>query len=251
VKTYGTLQKIAGLISKYGSFEKYDVAMKRTGVKDNPWEIINASRLKDKDMLEDLINDDGSQVAVDKIVVGPLTQEELSYEQYNIDRFFCPTSYHKIQSRIGGVFKLCDAQLGTHFTEELEGLVQKEQAEWDARAAEKEAAQSETENSAIKEAVSVQEADPVDEAMAAPAPEAPARRRATADEGLSAEKIALLKGWEHLSDEIKARIKDVTDEGGKVSIVWDRKDDLLQCDACGALSPEEGVTHCPVCGAKF
>jgi rubrerythrin len=239
------------LISKYGSFEKYDVAMKRTGVKDNPWEIINASRLKDKDMLEDLINDDGSQVAVDKIVVGPLTQEELGYEQYNIDRFFCPTSYHKIQSRIGGVFKLCDAQLGTHFTEELEGLVQKEQAEWDARAAEKEAAQSETENSAIKEAVSVQEADPVDEAMAAPAPEAPARRRATAAEGLSAEKIALLKGWEHLSDEIKARIKDVTDEGGKVSIVWDRKDDLLQCDACGALSPEEGVTHCPVCGAKF
>ena len=55
-----------------------------------------------------------------------------------------------------------------------------------------------------------------------------------------------------MTDEIKSRIKDVEEKSdGSVSIIWDRKDDLLQCDACGALSPEEGVTHCPVCGAKF
>lgn len=245
IKSYGSIQKIAAIIGKYGSFEKYDLGFKRTGLKDSPWEIVNASRLKEAEMTEDLVNDDGSEVDVSTIMTGPLTDEELAYENYNLDKFFAPTTYHKLQKRIGNLFKLCDAQMGTHFTEELAGLVEKEKAEWDAAAAQKEAAQEVKENEEIRAAASSEEPE-----EAAPAP----RRRAAApaSEGLTEEKIALLKGWERLSDEIKARVKDVVmNEAGKPEIVWDRKDDLLQCDACGALSPEEGVTHCPVCGAKF
>ena len=111
--------------------------------------------------------------------------------------------------------------------------------------------QTAAENAEIKTALKEEETkdEPVEEEVV---PVRTRSRATTENNGLSADKIALLKGWEFMTDEIKSRIKDVEEKSdGSVSIVWDRKDDLLQCDACGALSPEEGVTHCPVCRAKF
>ena len=252
IKSFGSTTKIAQLIGKDGSFEKYDIAFKKTGVKENPWEIINASKMKDKDMIEELGNDDGSTVDEKSIVVGRMTQEELNYERYDLDKLFQPTTYQKIQKRISGLFKLCDAQMGTHFTEELAGLVEKEKAYFAEKYKKEENEQAAAENAEIKTALKeekTKEEEPVEEEVT---PVRTRSRTTVEDNGLSADKIALLKGWEFMTDEIKSRIKDVEEKSdGSVSIIWDRKDDLLQCDACGALSPEEGVTHCPVCGAKF
>ena len=257
IKSFGSVQKIAGLLGKYGSFEKYDIGLKKTGIKENPWEIVNASRLKEKDMMEDLGNDDGSTVDENIISVGPLTDEERTYERYDLDKFFQPTTYQKIQKRISGLFKLCDAQLGTHFTEELAGLVEKEKAYFKELYGDKEAKQAKAENEAIRENLNMTKEEFAEATSVDTMPDpmaAPARRRPTAEASsskLSADKIALLKGWDNQSEEIRARIVDVEVKDGKPTIVWDRKDDLLQCDGCGALSPEKGVTHCPVCGAKF
>jgi len=275
IKSYGSVQKIASILGKDGSFEKYCLGFKKTGIKENPWEVVNASKMKEKDMLEELGNDDGSTVDEKIIKVGPMTDEERSYERYDLDKFFQPTTYQKIQKRISGLFKLCDAQLGTKFTEELNGLVAKEKEYFAKIYAKEEKEQAAAENKAIQENLNMSEeefnaatsVDTMPDPMATPASfdtmqqvqseePAPATRRtrsapAAEESGLSADKIALLKGWEFMSPEIKARVQDVEVKDGKVSIVWDRKDDLLQCDDCGALSPEEGVTHCPVCGALF
>lgn len=273
IKSFGSVSKIAALIGKDGSFEKYDIALKKTGLKDNPWEVVNASKMKDKDMMEELGNDDGSIVDASKVVIGPLTDDERSYERYDLDKLYQPTTYQKIQKRISGVFKLCDAQMGTHFTEELAGLVEKEKAYFAEKYAKEEADQTKAEEKAIQENLGISEdeyneavsPDTMADPMAAPSfdamtkveESAPTRRRsAVAGATLSADKIALLKGWSSTPADIQARIKDVTTENGKVSIVWDRKDDLLQCDACGALSPEKDasgadLTCCPVCGASF
>ena len=80
--------------------------------------------------------------------------------------------------------------------------------------------------------------------------EAPKARRSVAT-GLTADKIALLKGYDMLPEVSKNRIKDVTNINGKVNIIWDTEVDCLACDSCGAMSPEQGTTHCPVCGVKF
>ena len=80
--------------------------------------------------------------------------------------------------------------------------------------------------------------------------EAP-KTRHSASVGLTADKIALLKGYDMLPESSKKRIKDVTNINGKVNIAWDTEADCLACDSCGAMSPEEGTTHCPVCGVKF
>jgi len=253
LKSFSSKPRIDGLICKYGSTEKYDVGIKRTGVKDNPLIVVNASRLAKADMFEELANDDGTVVDGSRISTELLTPEEAAYEKYDLDKYFSPTPYWKIQKRIGSVFKLCDAQMGTRFTEELEALVKKEKVELEAKKAESEMEQTAAESAAVTSAVNaVEEPAPAPVKEAAPATRTRAAvTPAPAVNTLDDSKIALLKGWSHLNDAIKARIMDVKVVDGKTEIVWDRKDDLLQCDECGALSPEEGVTHCPVCGTAF
>lgn len=292
IKSYSLLP-LGKLIAKYGLTEGFDVAMKRTGIQNNPYVILNASRLKEREMVEDLENDDGSPFPIDKIVIGPLSSEEKSWELYNLDKYYSPTKYSKIYERFGRLFELCDADLGTHYTDEIKGYIAQEEAEAAKRKAAREAEAEAGENAAINAALDKIEAEadgtpandeiedatyaaPKAEAPATEAPkteaapsfdsiqsvnpteevqiEAPTRSRSQAKaEAASApntDKFALLKGYNNLTDELKNRIVDVVQNGDKVEIVWDRKDDLLRCDTCGALSPES-ATHCPVCGVKF
>lgn len=248
IKSFGSVNKIAELLGKYGSFMKYDVALERTGQKENPWNIKNASRLKEAGMLEDLANMDGTEVDADKIVIGPLTPEEKQYELYDLDKFYGPTSYTKIYNRIPSFFKIVDAAFGTHFEDEIKQLSEKEKAEWEAN---KETQQAQAENAEIQKNLSLSESE-VNEATAdtglsdddvfgvKPQPQQPAQLQ----------NIELLKGYASLPEEIKARIKKIDVADGKAKITWDREDDLLECDDCGSLSPENSPV-CPVCGAKF
>ena len=59
----------------------------------------------------------------------PLTEEENNYEKFNLDKRYAPSSYREIKIAFFHLFKLCDAELGTNFTEELLALVEKEKAE--------------------------------------------------------------------------------------------------------------------------
>ncbi|MCF0126071.1 MAG: hypothetical protein HUJ68_10035 [Clostridia bacterium] len=272
LKSFGFVSKIRDLIGKYGNYEKYDVAIKKNGEKDNPFDVKNASRLKEADMMEELINNDGSQVDKNYIVEGEMTPEERQYKAYDLEKLFAPTSYRKLLKRIPSLFKLCDACLGTHYFEELQGLADKERQEWDAKNTEKEAEQEAAENAAIRENLDMTD-EQIDNAVSPENPglsddavfgaptesfdtmkdveEAPKRRSASSETGLTADKIALLKGYDMLPENLKGRIKDVKNFNGKVSIVWDNEADCLACDKCEAMSPEVGTTHCPVCGVKF
>lgn len=259
IKSFGSVNKIAELLGKYGSFMKYDLAFERTGQKENPWNIKNASRLKEAGMLEDLANMDGTEVDANQIVIGPLSDEEKNYELYDLDKFFGPTSYTKIYNRIPSFFKIVDAAFGTHYEDEIRSLSEKEKTEW---ALVKEAEQTEAEQkeieknlnlneSEIAEATSTENSALSDDSIFGVSEVKSSRKRPSSNEGLSVDKIAKLKGYQYLTDDIKNRIKDIIeDENGKVKIIWDREDDLLECDDCGTLSPEAS-TACPVCGAKF
>ena len=62
-----------------------------------------------------------------------LTEEELAYETYNLDKLFGVSSYGKLLKRLGWLFKLCDAELGTEYFKELEQEANKEAEERKAR----------------------------------------------------------------------------------------------------------------------
>jgi hypothetical protein len=246
IKSFGFLTRLTDLLNKYKNYELYDIAIKRTGQKDPPLELRNASIFKEKGMLTELLNDDGTIPDENLIVVGPLTAEEKAYERYDLNKLYQPTSCTKILNRISSVFKLTDASLGTKFYEELVSLSEKEKEEWKKLYGkddedEIEAAQNEAETAAIAESVNTTR--PVARRPAVGSPET----------GLSDEKIALLKGWSKLTDAQRELIKDVKVKDGKVTeIVWvecDETSNLLACE-CDICSPES-FSACAACGAEF
>jgi hypothetical protein len=253
VPSFGFLQKLADQIAKYGNYENFDIAIKKTGEKTSPYELRNVSMLKSKDALEDVMNDDGSDINPEHIVIGPLTQEEIAYERYNLKHLFQPTSYSKILRRIPSVFKLCDACLGTTFYDELEKSSAAEKEEWKKLYGDAAAAQEEDENAAITTALN-EEAKPED--APEPVPKAARTRPAVGPvaPSIDPKKLALLKGYSALTDEEKSWIKDVkvAADGTLDEIVWidSQNESLLYCDNCNKMSPSS-LTTCPSCGGSF
>lgn len=260
VPIFGFVNKVADLVGKYGNYEKYDVAIKRTGQMTSPYEVRNASKMKQVDNLEELQNDNGEDVQVDRIVVGLMTEEELHYERYDLTKIFQPTGYRKLLKRLGKVFKLCDATLGTTFEDELKKKADVEQKEWDAKAAEQEETQTSTEQTEVKKAVEeVKAEESFVEEETAGEPETPAeqpmKRRVGPAIQLDTDKIALLKGWPKLSEREKAGIKDVIVKDGKVVKLEFTSDidtkEMLECPDCNVTAPSSYETTCPVCACRF
>jgi hypothetical protein len=188
----------------------------------------------------------------------PLTEEEKSWEMWNIDKHFPITSYRKIHNRLKSFIQSVDTAFGTHYLEELEDLVEQEKKERgsDDRGDEEDSP-SETES---KTAVT-KEKEPTDNA---PASRSRKRKKEEAqeDEGFSVDKIAAehpeLKGIDNLSPEEKAKIIDVDyDNNGKVknfNYSLQKGEQLLKCvnvdEGCTMTSPDS-FHYCPLCGEKF
>ena len=250
IPIFGFINKLADQIQKYGNYEKYDVAIKRTGEMTSPYEIRNASKMKQVDNLEELLNDSDVEVNPERIVIGPLTDEEKAYTMYDLTKLMQPTGYRKLLKRIGHVFKLCDATIGTNFEDNLKKLADKEQAEWDSKKAEEkteETTQATTENAAIQKEIAKEE-QPAEEPKAE-------RKRVGPAISLSTEKIAMLKGWGKLKEWEKAGIKDVEVKDGKISkiIFNDTVDtkEMLECTDCNVQAPASYETYCPACSCQF
>lgn len=249
IKEFGYIDKLVDIISKYKLPENYDIAIKRiAGAKTSPWELRNASLYAEKDLMDELKNDDNTMPSKDIIVIGPLTAEEQAYEKYDLDKLYGPTTYQTILKRIPSIFKECDAALRTKFYDELVSLAEEEKKHFDEIYKKNEA---ETTANEIEKTESIV-------AETATSTETPApKRRATVgpvETGLSAEKISALKGWGLLKDEEKSLIKDVifNVDGSVKNIEWvecDETSELLACD-CGIASPSS-FESCPNCASKF
>lgn len=178
-----------------------------------------------------------------------LTAEELSYQRYDLDKNFKVTSYHTINKYLSNSIKKIDAALNTHFYDDLQQLVKEEKEKWDQE-----------NKDAVKDAPVNVTASKVEESVQSTSTSEPTVTRTVqpeVSEGLSATKIALLKGYSELSEEQKSYIKDVAvkADGSLDHIVWtDNAPALLDCPldqgGCGQLSPNS-FTVCPVCGKHF
>lgn len=259
LKSFGFLPRFNTLVAKYKkSHTKFDVAIMKTGLKDNPFELRNASYFKEKDCIEELTNNDGSLVDVDSISVDVLSPEELAYTPYDLDKLFRPTAYRTINEKIGWIFKLADAKLGTHFTEELNALIEKEKEEYEAWKAEHannsaaETAQAAAETAAVTEALATAQAEAAnasfDDLDPMNQPAQPMPRREAAKTG----DFSLLPHYEELADDDKALIEGVTAGEKYPTIQWkvcEETKGLYVCD-CGLPTPKS-FKSCPLCGTKF
>lgn len=247
VPCYGFLDELSTLIGKYGNWEKYDIAIEKTGVMTQPYKVKNASALSTPAVIEAGV----CEIAQDKIPLisqeKSLTAEEMAYERYDLEKMYSPITYTKFFNAFQKTLKAIDGDLGTSYYDEFKKLSEDEKAEWEANAgAPKE---DEEADKALNESVEAEDAG---------TPEVKSSR--VVQMGLSAEKIKALHGWDKLTEKERSIIKDVIlDENGEaVSAVYD-KDAMdtwagqeVDCNpnGCGKLCPEK-FGACPFCGAIY
>lgn len=239
VPSFGFKNLIGQLVGTYGNWEKFDIGIIRTGDKQNPYKIINASMCKDKDIPEL-----PKELLPFTTNTTPLTEEELSWDRYDLKKLFAPTPYFRIMSRLGGTIKAIDVECGTRFYETLVQLAAEEKAKWEAESKAKQTG-----------GVSVPAGTVTTPATKTPAPAraVPTRAAAPAPVAVASFDPADLKGWNTLSLEEKAQVVGVIKDSAGVVVDVEYSADAASpvgCPTCGIPSPNSFL-HCPACGRDF
>jgi len=235
VPSWGFSSLLANLFKYYKSWEKYDIGILRTGLKESPYRIINATKYFEE-----------VPAALQGLVVSdPLSEEEASWERYDLSKLFKITYYTKIYNRLKLTIGRIDAALGTHYLKEMEAKVAEEKVEFDAINAAAKAAEE-------AGAPATESAPEAPAAQPAPATRAaPVRAAAPKQEGFD---VSKLKGWSALSDADRAQVAGVVIKDDKVTEIQYKNlaegSMLLACPDCTILAPDT-MTVCPNCGMSF
>lgn len=253
-------------------WEKYDVVITKTGEKlDTVTNMFNGTAFTNPAAIATNL-DKAMGIDPDEykfISQEPaLTEEELNYGRYDLDENFRVTSYRTIDKYLGKTIQLIDAAVNedrinagkspdSHFYADLQKLVKEEADAWAKEKAAQDAAQGTASEAAPATPTETQPA-PSFETMAPVQEAAPIARTVSQEaSGLSAEKLAVLKGYNELSTEQKSYIKDVVlnSDGTLNHIEWtDTAPSLLDCPkdmgGCGQLSPNS-FSVCPACSKHF
>lgn len=243
ISSFAVSPALNHLFKSYGSWEKYDIAITRTGELNNPFILVNASNAPkevDASLREFISTEEG------------LTDEEKSWERYDISKLYRYTTATKIYNRLKNTIGKIDKYLQTNFLKDLEVEVEREKALFaemykdEGEVVESSASTSVAEPTRVTEAVQ-------ETPVATPITEAPKRaatrtRQAIPDAAPGSD----LPFYTSLSDEMKSHITNATKgANGKWTIEWDLPvTDLASCPTCEAASPLE-ATKCPACGLDF
>ena len=230
VPAYGFVDKLIPKVVAYGPWEGYDLSVRKTGQMSNPYQVCVASRVPEE------VQSDVRQYIVAQ---NELTEEEASWERYDLNKLYATTSYTKLWNRLRDTIRAIDKELDTHFYEELKELADKEKEKEKLESEEAEAKEEE-----ISEVATVTEAAPFD---INPAPKAPIKERRVPTRDID---WSLLPHADLLSDSQKAMIKSVTkQEDGSICVDYDTDETIYRCiDGCSIDGIPESFTICPVCG---
>jgi hypothetical protein len=230
VPAFGFTQAITGSIMKfYGFWENYDIGVERTGLQTTPYRVFNASKspemILDKN-LQKLVNMDKG-----------LSDEEKSWERYDFDKLFHVTTATKLLNHFKNYLTIVDANLGTHFINELTKLSEAEKAEWEAKKEENE----EDEDQAPVYAGVTAEAEK----------EIPVAKKAeVVEERPEVNMKFQLLGWDHLTKDEKAMIDSASKDGDNWSLKYKEgvraRSLCIKCDTKLPVS----FNACPVCGSN-
>lgn len=238
ISSYAIGPKLNHLFRSYGSWQKYDMAITRTGIKDNPFIVVNATH-------SPMEVDASARAFISQNT--DLTEEEMSWERYDLAKIYGFTSATKIYNRLKNTIKRIDAALGTSYLEDLQKMSEAEKSKW--------AEMYPAESTGVTESVNPSPitAEAPKETIEAPAIEESApvvRARATST---PQEPWKSLPHGDTLTDEFKSRVKEVVkNSAGEIKdIKWDYPvDQLAACPTCGCPAPLD-VTVCPNCNLSF
>lgn len=248
VPSYGFISQLTNLFKYYQSWEKYDIGIVRTGLKESPYRIINASKYFEevpaalKDYVSDL----------------PLTDEEASYARYDLSRIYRPSTHTKIYNRLRGKIAQIDDALHSKFLRELEDAVAIEKEQFAALYGNAAEVTEDGDETSTKVVIGTAGPLPGSAAPTPAAPQeapftwAPTRTRTPVKEAATSFDTSYLKGWDQLTqDEKDGIVNIVVKEGKLVDIEYkDPSWTTLRCPDCGVPAPDF-YSVCPACGLRF
>jgi hypothetical protein len=217
-----------GIVEKCGPWEDYDICVRKE--KADPWYIAYHAEKEDWK-----IND-----SVKKFIVkGPLTEEELSWERYNIDNLSKVSSYQKIQKKLGLFIEQVDQVFEKKYTEELNDLVELEKQEYEKNKKEKE------------EKTIVQKPE-INKKKEEVKKEIPSRNSIKKEEVFSVDSLdkAYYKGIDKLTNEMKKQIIGKTENGGLKYTENSPQPYICVSKDCDFAAPAN-FTYCPKCGVEL
>lgn len=225
---------IDDIVEFNGNWEDYDVVLEKLDV-DPFYKALHSIDDAKK------IFDPTAKAAV---VQGALTNEELAYEKYDLDKLFKITSYQKILKRLGLFIQQVDKAFSTNFYPELVTLVEAEKVEW-----EKNNPTELVDNHTPINQSTVETNKGTVENMVQP----PVRQRPAAKVESSVFDInnykSVYKNIEALTNEEKAYIIGIADDQ-KLGFTFTSDAGMAYACSCGVVVPEK-ITTCYNCGAKF
>ncbi len=243
VPAYGFVDKLIPKVVAYGPWEGYDFSVRKTGQMSNPYQVCVASRVPEE-----------VQSAMREYIVtqAGLTEEEASWERYDLDKLYATTSYTKLWNRLRETIKAIDNELDTHFYEELKQLADEEKKKLESETAEAKTGTAEPEVTSAPVVMNEAESAFFDETPASKPEAAPAPRTSVKERRVPTSSINwdLLPHADLLSDSQKAMIKSVSKrEDGSIYVDYDTDEVIYRCvEGCGIDGIPESFTVCPVCG---
>jgi len=231
------------IVEYYGPWVNYDIALTKvkTGSKDSDVEYKAIHCEKHLEEVDEKVRN--------FIVTGFLTDEELAYEMYDIDKFTKTTSYRKILSKLGIFIQSFDKIFNTKFYDELKDLAEQEKKQYEVN---KETTTEQKIETLIETKTEVKK-----EEITKTIDETPVTTRLVEEMETKPKTFTVssldsnaYKGLVHLTDELKKFIIGQNPDG---TLIYSKEaGQLIPCpvEACKFLSPFK-MTHCPKCGIKY
>lgn len=250
ISWFASHDKLRHYLTSYGSWEKYDLGIKRTGQKSDAYIITNVTQ-------SPLEVDEETRQYISS--TPNLTEEELSWERYDLDKLFRVTTATKIYNRLKNTIKRIDEALGTTFYAELLKEVEAEKKTFAEIYNKNSVEETPAVNMTVSDPSATISVIAGNVAQNIPDPAStPARTRERVVTSRAIEPWQELPFGEALPEYRRKQIVGlIKDETGKIiNIKWSDEipnDKLYSCPnaACGALAPETDVPRCPLCGYDF
>jgi hypothetical protein len=238
IPAYGFTNLLNTNIFKYyGDWEKYDIGIEKLGQMQNPIKVINAVKHSEEVPPE----------LQPFIVSTPLTEEEMSWVRYDLNKFFSVTSATKIFNRLKLSIKKIDVALGTHFEDELRSLVEEEAKSKPKNFTEEKAEEDKEVEIPFKEEDGTAFSD-VKMTIGKPVTE----QNETFIEVRTKEFSKAPKGYAILSNEDKVKISAFKQVGDTYEFSYNTPDSdkKARCPQCDTISPTS-FKSCPNCGLVY
>lgn len=194
----------------------------------------------------------------DIVISGPLTEEEKVYTLYDFDDIYRVASYTKLKKNLGGLFKLCDNNLGTSFYDELINLCKIEDEQRKAEEKVKAGLEASQNNSEEKvDNILVEMSQEIEEPKTRTREtRQPVEKEAVPKKSIAELCIEKFPSWDKVPEnEKQIMIESIVRFDGNVPIYTkEAKDVLCNDEKCHFVDSMEETTFpakmftCPVCG---